>query len=120
MSWTLKIQIDYTTQPRDSLHLDYTSAGQGMQRGTYHMVSSLGRYGGGPTPINWCHTLWQQLSLITHPIVPSVESINIGKHNIFHNLEAMLFFMVRTCLCSNIILLLEPLRTLFFIYISTL
>ena len=47
-------------------------------------------------------------------MVPSVVSINIDKYNIFHRPdEAMLFVMVKACLCLKIIQLFRALKDCF-------
>ena len=54
-----------------------------------------------------------------HPMVPSVVCINIGKYNIFHRPDkAMMFVMVKACLCANIILSFRTFENLFFIYME--
>ena len=54
-------------------------------------------------------------------MVPSVLSINIGKHKIFHRHdEAMLFVMLKACLRWKNILLFRSLKELYIcIYIDT-
>ena len=62
--------------------------------------------GVGPVSAIWCQTLWHWVSLIAHPMVPSVVCINIGKYNIFCGPdEAILYVMVKACLHSKIMLL---------------
>ena len=56
-----------------------------------------------------CHTIWHLVSLIAHPMLPSVVIVNIGKYNISQRPdEAMLFVMVKACLCLKKICYSEP------------
>ena len=54
--------------------------------------------------INWCHTLWHQVSLIVQPMMSSAVSINLLRYSIFYRPdEATLFVMVKSYLRSNIL-----------------
>ena len=59
-----------------------------------------------------------------HTLAPGVihhlsNGATCGKFNIFHRPEeATLFVIVNACLCSKMSCSLEPLRTLFFIYMD--
>ena len=60
------------------------------------------------------HTILHQVSLIAQPMVPSVVSVYIVEYNIFHRPdEAMLFVMVKACLCLKHNLFIQNLEGLY-------
>ena len=55
-----------------------------------------------------------EMPLITQPMILSVVSINVGKYSVSHRHdEAMLFVMVKACVCCQIILLFRALKDYF-------
>ena len=75
------------------------------------------RYICGPTSSDWCHTLWQQVALITQTMMPSVVRINIGKYIISTDL------MKPCCLSGwklvsawKLFCYSQPWRTIFYLY----